>query len=401
MTHVLDELAAKVGLDGWFPYQRDALLAAMLMSGPTQRRCLYYKTGAGKSVTALAQMYLWEQDEVLVVTPPSTFDSWTELGEKFEIKVECMSHAKFRMPGTKVNRDRAIIADEMHMFGGHDGKGWQKLDRIARHLQAPMVLASATPNYNDAERVYCVKHILDPHGTKGGYLEFLYAHCTTEQNPYGMYPNVTGFHQFKDAEDFLASLPGVDYLPDDLVYKIETRLISSSVPFILDEFGVNQRKQRLIASSMEEKHAKVDHDLLHDDGSARVTVMDEIYRALQFSPTGSLLIFAAHSTVAHGIAKKFLDTGFPVPFALIDGDVSTKNKNVLLEAFRQGDYRVLIGTASLATGTDGLDKVCDTLLIVDDTEDDSLRRQLIGRIMPRGARTNLNSKRVIRLERFT
>ena len=57
---------------------------------------------------------------------------------------------------------------------------------------------------------------------------------------------------------------------------------------------------------------------------------------------------------------------------------------------------MLIGTASLATGTDGLDKMCDTLIILDDTDDDSLRRQLIGRIMPRGADTDTSKKKVYR-----
>lgn len=60
-------------------------------------------------------------------------------------------------------------------------------------------------------------------------------------------------------------------------------------------------------------------------------------------------------------------------------------------------HHVLIGTATLATGTDGLDRVCDTLLILDDTEDDSLRRQLIGRIMPRGDFVSTTAKQVIRL----
>jgi hypothetical protein len=41
--------------------------------------------------------------------------------------------------------------------------------------------------------------------------------------------------------------------------------------------------------------------------------------------------------------------------------------------------------------------VCDTLLIVDDTDDDAFRRQLIGRIMPRGTGSNVSSKTVERL----
>jgi hypothetical protein len=58
---------------------------------------------------------------------------------------------------------------------------------------------------------------------------------------------------------------------------------------------------------------------------------------------------------------------------------------------------VLVGTASLATGTDGLDKMCDSLIILDDTEDDSLRRQLVGRIMPRGEAADASKKQVHRL----
>ena len=57
----------------------------------------------------------------------------------------------------------------------------------------------------------------------------------------------------------------------------------------------------------------------------------------------------------------------------------------------------LVGTQTLATGTDGLDKMCDLLVILDDTEDNAMRRQLIGRIMPRGHATAVaHTNRVIR-----
>ena len=86
-----------------------------------------------------------------------------------------------------------MIADEFHLFGGQKGMGWKKMDSLARHLQAPLVLASATPNYNDAERCYCIQHVLDPLSCRGGYLQFIYQNCETEQNPFGMEPKVTGF----------------------------------------------------------------------------------------------------------------------------------------------------------------------------------------------------------------
>lgn len=81
---------------------------------------------------------------------------------------------------------------------------------------------------------------------------------------------------------------------------------------------------------------------------------------------------------------------------LVTGKTSLAEKNSAVEAFNRGDLKVLIGTSTLATGTDGMDKVCDHLIILDDTEDDAQRRQLIGRIMPRGASSDTSSKRVTR-----
>ena len=81
---------------------------------------------------------------------------------------------------------------------------------------------------------------------------------------------------------------------------------------------------------------------------------------------------------------------------MITGKTSKEVKDKILQEFRYGLHKVLIGTATLATGTDGLDRVCDTLVILDDTDDDALRRQLIGRILPRGDFVSTNDKRIIR-----
>jgi superfamily II DNA or RNA helicase len=82
---------------------------------------------------------------------------------------------------------------------------------------------------------------------------------------------------------------------------------------------------------------------------------------------------------------------------LVTGQTPAKKKSARLEAFKDGVLDVLVGTATLATGTDGLDKVCDWLVIFDDTDDDALRRQLIGRIMPRGMDVDASRKNVHRL----
>jgi len=334
----------------------------------------------------------------VVITPPATYDTWHEWAGRFGMTVETMSHAKFRMPGTKVSRTVPMIVDEFHLLGGHKGKGWKKMDTLGLRLQAPLIGLSATPNYNDAERVYCIQHVFDPHSAKGGYLEFLYTHCETEQNFFGVEPDVTGFRHFKDAASYLESLWFVEYLPDDLVYKIEDLPVPAVFPQELVDYGLNIRKDRIIASEIERRHALVDLGLVNTNGGLNFPVLSWLNIVIS-GRSGPVLVFAAHSTVADACDKELATTqGLKV--AKVTGKTPEKTKAERIAAFRDGVLDVLIGTATLATGTDGLDKVCDRMVILDDTDDDSLRRQLIGRIMPRGlnvTKADMQRKQIYRI----
>lgn len=396
MTPEVNSLAAVAGV-AWFDYQLEAFEAAQAMPAPSQRLCLYYKTGAGKSVTALAIVSLWGHDTAVVIAPPSTHPAWEEWGRKLGVTVVPMSHAKFRQKGTRIGRHTAVIADEFHLFGGHKGQGWKKLDRLAAGLEAPLVLASATPNYNDAERVYCIQHVLDPHSVRGGYLQFLYANCNTEQNPFGTEPLVDKdqpFRHHKDAAEYLASLPGVLYLPDDTVYQIVDVTLDIELPPELDLYGYVRRGHRMLASQMEERHTRTFLKLVGENGRIR----DEVYERLTEmvgAATTPVLIYANHATVATALSKTL--RWHAVPHGLVTGSTTGKVKAETIREFLTGSMDVLVGTASLATGTDGMDKVSDYLIILDDTDDAALRRQLVGRIMPRGADTDATKKQVWRI----
>ena len=393
MKTLAKAMAEQHGVD-LFDYQIDALAAAADLTG-MQRLCLYYKTGAGKTLTSLLCMVVWGRVDVLVICPPATQAAWGRVATGLGLNVECMSHAKFRMKDTKVSRHTAVIVDEFHLLGGHGGKGWKKMDTLALHLQAPLVILSATPNYNDAERVYCIQHVLDPHSCKGGYLQFLYQNCETEENPFGREPKVTGFLHHKDAAHYLSSLKQVQYLPDDLVYTIEDVPGPFSAPVEFYTYGYNERKNRIMASQIEERHALIDNSLINEDGLIWKYLFDKI-EALVLGSTTPVLVFSNHSTVAEAMDRTMAArTSFKV--ATVTGSTPAKKKEARIQAFRDGVLDVLIGTATLATGTDGMDKVCDTLIILDDTDDASLRRQLIGRIMPRGLDTDATRKRVYRL----
>ena len=391
MTTVKD-LEVRTGLE-FFDYQKEAFADFLSQDKPNKRLTLYYRTGAGKTITALAALALAGWQDALVVAPPVIHDTWIKEGRRFGINVEAISHAKFRMRTTKIARTVPILADEFHLFGGHGGQGWKKLDKVAAGLLAPMILMSATPNYNDADRVYCIQHVMNPHSCRGGFLSFIYANCTTEPNHFATMPNVTGFLRHKDAAQYLASLPHVHHVPDNVIADIVDIPIFTYVPKELETFGLNRRKGRIMASQMEARHARAYDERVDTRGLIHDHIMDHLYR-ISGEATTPVLMFCASEKIATILATT-LDRSSRT--ALVTGRTPKAVKQLTIERFKQGEFDALIGTATLATGTDGLDKMCDTLVIVHDTDDDALRRQLIGRILPRGADVDASGKHVYRL----
>jgi superfamily II DNA or RNA helicase len=239
--------------------------------------------------------------------------------------------------------------------------------------------------------------VLDPHSCKGGYLQFIYQNCETEQNPFSVEPTVTGFLRYPDAASYLADLPGVYHLPDDLVYQIEDIPYDQALDSELTELGYNRRDHKMIGSIMEARHTARFQGLVGANGRLRPEVFEGPVAdvLLHGKP---VLIYCNRSAIAQALAYSM--DHYCMKYAMVTGDTPKQLKETIIQEFRMGQHNVLIGTATLATGTDGLDRVCDTLLILDDTDDDALRRQLIGRIMPRGDFVSATAKRVIRLTPF-
>jgi superfamily II DNA or RNA helicase len=224
-------------------------------------------------------------------------------------------------------------------------------------------------------------------------LQFLYQHCETEQNPFSQTPHVLGFQKFPDAAAYLASLPRVHYLPDDLIYQIEDIEYPVLLDSALSDYSYDEWNHKMVASIIEMTHTIRLQGLIDTNERLHRHVWNTMKYLLVNH--GQVLVFAQHSTVINALARTLNDTGFE--FGTVTGANTTKQKTLVIREFINGEFPVLLGTAALATGTDGLDRVCDTLLILDDTEDDALRRQLIGRIMPRGESVDASMKQVIRL----
>ncbi len=371
----LEQYAEAFGIRRFFDHQVDAF--EQIMAQDRKAACLYFPTGKGKTKTALVMMSLLGETEVLVIAPPSTQPDWVAQGRLIGVKVTAISHAKFRQPGYNIpSADTAIIVDEFHLLGGRKSDGWKKFDRrVAPHLRAPFIICSATPSYNDGERVYCVHHVLDPAAAAGGYDQYQLTHCLLEVAYRGL-PNVVGFKEHGSAAEFLAALPGVYYMDDTSSFDIVDTFHSVPIPTEWKTHNFDARTGLLMHSLMTRRVSWQKLHYLDDDGELR----RDVHRWLRqnIDTAGPTLIYCDKTSIAEPAAKALVGA------ELLTGKTSAKNKAAIINNFRRGRTRVLVATATLATGTDGLDTVCDRLLILQDTQDDSLRRQLVGRILNRG-----------------
>ena len=346
------------------------------------RQLLYYPTGQGKSKNALGLAYARGYEKLVVLAPPRTYDSWQKDANVLGLSITLHSHQKFRMPDTKYPRGTTFIVDEFHLLGGHGAAGFKKLNRMAATSDMPIIAASATPEYNDAERVFCLTAIMDRVPNRN-FLDWLYKNCETRPNPFATTPYVDGFLNYDNAGDFLSSQQWTTYVPDSAewtVYPLELDLPDLTV---FEDYGFSERHFRIMASRMEKNHKRVDLQLLDDRGVLRKEVERKMLWNMQRHNRDRWMIFASHETIAVGTYAALRKLGLEV--FLITGKLTNAMSLRQKAAFLQSKKGILIGTASLATGVDGIDKVCQSMVILDDVVgDNSLRRQLIGRILPRG-----------------
>src|SRR5690606_11753047 len=150
-----------------------------------QRMLLFYPTGKGKTKTSLGLLAARGWTRAVVVAPPRTHDDWIEDSRVLGIDLVIMSVEKFRQKGTALSKGVPLVVDEVHLAGRHNSVGFKKLSRMATHFPA-IILASATPQYNDPERVYCIAVVLRPSENRGGFLSWVYKHCETSVNPFAI-----------------------------------------------------------------------------------------------------------------------------------------------------------------------------------------------------------------------
>ncbi|WZB38422.1 DNA helicase [Microbacterium phage YellowPanda] len=338
---------------------------------------LLFPTGEGKSKTSLAQIASRGYDEVYIVAPPKTHPSWQRDANVLGIHVELMSHKAFR-ERKKFSR-KPFIIDEVHMLGSRTGDGWKRLHRMADSMPA-LVMCSATPNYNKPERAFCID-IIGETNPISSYEQWFTEHCTTEPNRFSYYPTITGFKKFESAIDFLVARPWVSYVEDTATWTPGELKLPRPDLSVFETVNYSRRHHRLMNSDMEKRHKRTDLLFINERGMIRNSVLLKVLHMMeQYPDRRKWLIFCMHKTVAQALYKSVEGA------LIIDGDTKTTDVDDIIQAFSANNGADwLIGTTALATGVDGIDKVCTSMLILDDIEgDNAKRRQLIGRILPRG-----------------
>ena len=367
--------------EAWSVAQREAYVKSVSLL----RQLLFFPTGKGKTKTALGILAAKDRKRIVVVAPLKTHGDWRTdlmvLGFK-DFRID--TPQKFRMQNTSYSKETdAFIVDEFHQLGGHGAAGWKKFNRMMRHFTGDVVMMSATPNYNDAERVFCLTAIGDAAPNRN-YLDWLWDNCNCHVNRFSRIPDVDEddpFKQYESAIDFLLSRDWVSYIEDTAQWSEDELIIPNVLghDYMFESLNANKRSKKLMNSEMEKRHARVNRRYIGEDGLIRPEILNAVSARLAKNPDRhKWLVFCAHKTVAEALYKALDDNVW-----LITGD--TGDSDGVRREFINAQGGWLIGTTAIATGLDGIDKVCTSMLILDDLDGDpSLRRQLIGRILPRG-----------------
>ena len=353
---------------------------------------LYFTMGKGKTITA-TQIAVNAQssdliEKVLIIAPPSTHQQWTELlGKYLKVPFKVVSSQWLGRNQRFLQNDFSkalVIVDEVHQSANR-GKVLTKVVTRLIKLCFGAVLMSGTPFRNKEERLYVVHNWLFE-GVES-YESWLHRYCNTEPDRFAYYPKFISF-KAGGIEEFLEHIddpqyPRIFIEKESLVFKtIEINLpMENKAAELLKTYSIYGSNRIQISNSVRQKLAYLNYlkycEYINRDDSGEIAlyvprqdVLDVIKKyadrnpiVYSFSSKVSKLYFENYKGVAHRV----------------DGKTSQKKKENTINVYKKKGG-IMFATDSISTGTDGLQEATNTIIILDDTMDDTNREQLIGRI---------------------
>lgn len=282
---------------------------------------------------------------------------------------------------------RTIILDECQAIKNHDSKRTNAIRRLASHVPNFIAL-SGTPIKNHAGEYFPILNILRPDlfPTLAGF----YSRWTdTYYNGYSM---KTG--GLKDAAAF------ADYTKDFIIRRTKAEVMKDlprieRVP-LFSELGKDVEKA--YAATLREFTDYYDDPgrkpgigdsscilayltkMRHLTGLSKInSVVDQVEDFLT-SNTGKIVIFLHHKDVSTLLTLKLNELCLTAPLTL-ESKHTTLERQDIIDTFQRGSSRVLVAsTLAAGEGVDGIQNVCDTIIIMERQWNPANEEQVEGRI---------------------
>lgn len=377
------------------PHQKlaiDGVFSLFELSILKKHALLYHSMGKGKTMTAvqIAKNAIDANhcDSLLVVAPPSTHKDWNALFEKYidvQFKVVSLQWLiKNKEFLRYINKETLVIIDEIHLASNRGKEGTKVATAIINRAFGSLLM-SGTPFRNKEERLFVVHDWL--FGDAKNYENWLNEYCNTIPDRFAYYPKFVSF-KAGEIEDYLEQIDRMPYKKifiekEDMEYKttFEYLPILNNQYNVLEKYSVYGKERLIVANSVMRKlrymsYLKycgyIEADIENDTCTLHEPRQDILEIINRYSPRNPI-IYAQSSKVARFYADLYPDSLY------IDGKTTKKNKDLIFSEFKRGG-KILFATDSISTGTDGAQEATDCILVLYDTNDNTSRDQLIGRI---------------------
>ncbi len=377
------------------PYQKNAIdgIGELLMSDDKLKHSLLYFTmGKGKTLTAVQVAYDAQErkiiNSVLIVAPPSTHKQWETLLKKYvTVPYKIVSHQWLgkNTDFLKKNLGSTLaVIDEVHQSANRGKTLTKAVTTLIKKCFAAMLM-SGTPFRNKEERLYVVHDWL--FGNADSFESWLHKFCDTEPDRFAYYPK---FLRFKvgEIEDFLESIDKFEYrriyIEREALQFRETILERPIINLdyeTLKTYSVYGTERFQVSNSVIQKSVYLNYlkycNWISRNGKEDMELhgtRDDLVDIIEAHAHLNPIVYCFSSK----ISKLYFDDYFGLSYR-IDGKTTKKVKEKLIAAYKKAGG-VMFATDSISTGTDGLQEVTNTIIILDDTSDGTNREQLIGRI---------------------
>ncbi len=374
-----------------YPYQRKAAEIALRNPG----LLLGDDVGLGKTISALCLLTIGAPMPAAIVVQPHLAEQWRDRAEEFtNLKVHIIKGTKpYDLPSADVyifkysnvfgwvdifntGLFKAVIYDEIQELrtGQASGKG-AACKILSDHAEIIMAL-TATPIYNYGDEMFNIMEFIEP-GLLGTKWEFLREWCgggrkVSDPDALGTYLRDKGFflRRTEDDEDVQSSLKPLNTIDYEVPWNASAAKGSEE---LFKTLALTVVSGGFVEAGQAARELDIKMRLVTGVAKAESVAA---YIELLLKDAPRVLVAGWHRDV-YDIWQKSLAHHNPV---LYTGSESPAAKRRSIEAFTQGDSRVMMISLRSGAGLDGLQFYCNDVVMGELDWSPQVHKQVIGRL---------------------